>query len=64
MAPSIATILRALARRRPARSLPEDVHFHRDDNGVFVCDYPRCESPGLDVARSASDAEQLPSRTA
>jgi len=44
-------MFRALAARRPARSLPEDVHFHRDDQRVFVCDNPRCDSPGLDVTR-------------
>lgn len=51
MTSRIATIFRALTLGRPARSLPEDVHFHRDDHGVFVCDYRRCESPGLDVTR-------------
>ena len=51
MTTPIAAIFRALAPRRPARSLPEDVHFHRDDHGVFVCDTPRCDSPGLAVGR-------------
>jgi hypothetical protein len=51
MTSRIATIFRALAPRRPARSLPDDVHFHGDDHGVFVCDNPRCDSPGLDVTR-------------
>jgi hypothetical protein len=50
MTSRIATIFRALPPRRPTRGL-EDVHFHSDDHGVFVCDNPRCESPGLDLAR-------------
>ena len=51
MTSRIATIFRTIAAGRPTRSVPEDVHFHRDDHGVFVCDYPRCDSPGFDVTR-------------
>jgi hypothetical protein len=39
-----ATVARALR----ASSSRENVHFHLDSEGrLFVCDYDRCESPGL-----------------
>jgi hypothetical protein len=40
----IITALRALAP-----SADHDVHFHGGASGPYVCEDPRCTSPGLDV---------------
>jgi len=48
MTSRIATsISRALRRAIPA-AVQHDVHFHVDSGGrPYVCDYTRCDSPGL-----------------
>ena len=38
---------------RPHESADAHVHFHSGDHGrPYVCDNPRCESPGLDRAEA------------
>jgi hypothetical protein len=42
-----ASVNRALRRVIPA-AVHDDVHFHLDSVGrPYVCDYARCDSPGL-----------------
>jgi hypothetical protein len=42
-----ASVSRVLRRVVPATT-QHDVHFHVDPGGrPYVCDYARCESPGL-----------------
>ncbi len=46
MTSRIATSMGRLFRRPP--EAPYDVHCHLDSAGrPYVCDYARCESPGL-----------------
>lgn len=40
-----AALARALAPAAPAG----DMHFHAGAQGPYVCENPRCTSPGLDV---------------
>jgi hypothetical protein len=48
-----ASVVRVLGRvGRPMTH--DDVHFHVDSDGwPFVCDYRRCESPGLTAGEAA-----------
>jgi hypothetical protein len=47
MTSRIGVSIRRMLQAPPA---PEGVHFHlRDDGQPFVCDVPRCESPGLNL---------------
>ena len=43
MARIVAAISRALRE-----DTTEDVHFHSGSHGPYVCENPRCSSPGLD----------------
>ena len=43
MARIVAAISRALRE-----DTTENVHFHSGSNGPYVCENPRCSSPGLD----------------
>ena len=45
MTSRIITALRALT----PSSTHHDVHFHGGASGPYVCEDPRCTSPGLDV---------------
>jgi hypothetical protein len=45
MARIVAAISRAL---REDTTTTEDVHFHSGSHGPYVCENPRCSSPGLD----------------
>jgi hypothetical protein len=42
-------IVTALARALTPSSASHDVHFHGGASGPYVCEDPRCTSPGLDV---------------
>ena len=44
MARMIAAITRALREDTST----DKVHFHSGANGPYVCENPRCSSPGLD----------------
>jgi hypothetical protein len=42
-----------IARALTAEPVVDEVHFHADASGrAFACDYARCSSPGLDIARA------------
>ena len=41
-----AALARALAPSTPGN----DMHFHTGSHGPYVCENPRCTSPGLDVS--------------
>ncbi len=44
-----ASVGRVLRRAVPVAA-PHDIHFHFDSVGrPYVCDYARCESPGVSV---------------
>jgi hypothetical protein len=45
MARIVAAITRALRDDSP---VTENVHFHNGSTGTYVCENPRCTSPGLD----------------
>jgi hypothetical protein len=45
MARIVAAITRALRDDSPTT---ENVHFHNGSAGPYVCENPRCTSPGLD----------------
>jgi hypothetical protein len=41
-----SAVVRAVSGERPRAGA--DVHFHSGPDGPYVCEAPRCESPGLD----------------
>lgn len=43
-----AALTRALAPASPGN---DDMHFHAGSHGPYVCENPRCTSPGLDVSQ-------------
>lgn len=48
MTSRIAAPIGRAVRRAVCTSSHDDVHFHVDSDGrPFVCDYRRCDSPGL-----------------
>jgi hypothetical protein len=49
----MTTRLRAIASALAGNLNPAEsgVHFHAGPAGPYVCDYPRCVSPGLDPER-------------
>jgi hypothetical protein len=48
MARFVAAITRALS----TTGTQDKVHFHPGPAGPYVCENPRCVSPGLDTGRS------------
>jgi hypothetical protein len=46
----MARILAAITRALRENTTPKDgVHFHAGPAGPYVCENPRCVSPGLDA---------------
>jgi hypothetical protein len=45
----MARILAAITRALRDNVTPSDVHFHAGPAGPYVCENPRCVSPGLDA---------------
>jgi hypothetical protein len=46
-------LLAAISNTLTSQWDEKPVHFHGGANGAYVCDDPRCVSPGLDPDRSA-----------
>jgi hypothetical protein len=44
----MAGIVAAVSRALRGDATPENVHFHAGPHGPYVCENPRCTSPGLD----------------
>ena len=45
----MARIVAAISRALREDTTPTDhVHFHSGSHGPYVCENPRCSSPGLD----------------
>ena len=44
----MARIVAAISRALREDTTTEQVHFHSGSDGPFVCENPRCSSPGLD----------------
>jgi hypothetical protein len=45
----MARIIAAISRALSTPSTDEKVHFHAGPAGPYVCENPRCVSPGLDT---------------
>ena len=44
----MARIVAAITRALREDTTTENVHFHTGSHGPYVCENPRCTSPGLD----------------
>jgi len=45
----MARIVAAISRALRVDTTTENVHFHGGSHGPYVCENPRCSSPGLDA---------------
>jgi hypothetical protein len=48
----MARIVAAITRALREDTTTEKVHFHAGSQGPFVCENPRCTSPGFDPQAS------------
>jgi hypothetical protein len=44
----MARIVAAISRALREDTTTENVHFHSGSHGPYVCENPRCSSPGFD----------------